>query len=116
MLLYCDTCAGKHCYEIEPEKKHKGECQLCRRRLGAMNTILDEELDVMVNGIIPETFDIAGFKMVEKKGFVVGTKIAEIEPKMVTHKVLAPHCVAFFDPGKIVIANPKTGKRFEISF
>lgn len=116
MLLYCDHCATKHGYDVEPEKKHKGECELCRRRLGPMNAMTDDDVEVLVNGVIPETYDIAGFKAVQVKGFPVGTKIAEIEAKMPIHKVLSPNCVAFFDPGKIVIANPKTGKRFQITF
>ena len=116
MLIYCDHCAKKHGYDVQIPKAEKGECQLCKRRLGPMNVMTDTDVDELVNGIIPETYDIAGFKVVQVKGFLVGTKIAEIEPRMVTHKVLSQKCVAFFDPGKIVIANPENGKRFEITF
>jgi len=115
-MLYCDHCATKHGYDVDTPKIKKGECELCRRRLGAMNFMTDEDVEVLVNGIVPEIYDVAGFKVSQVRGFPVGTKVDEIEPAMVTHKMIGKNCVAFFDPGKIIIANPENGKRLEITF
>lgn len=116
MLLYCDHCGTKNGYDIDTPKTEKGECQLCRRRLGPMNVMSDKDVDVLVNGIKTDILDVAGFKVQEVEGFPVGTKTEAIEPRMVTHKMAADNCVVFFDPGRIVIANPATGKRFQISY
>jgi hypothetical protein len=116
MLLYCDHCAGKHGYDVDTPKTYKGECELCHRRLGPMNAMGDEDVEILVNGINLEIHDVAGFKVQEVKGFPVGTKIDDIEKKMINHRIVGENCVVFFDAGKMVVANPKKGKRFQISF
>lgn len=116
MLLYCDDCGTKNGYDIDTPEKKKGECQLCRRRLGSMNVMNTEDVQALVNGITPDILNVAGFQVQEVEGFPVGTKTEAIEPRMVTHKMAADNCVVFFDPGKIIIANPATGKRFQIQY
>jgi hypothetical protein len=115
-MLYCDHCGTKNGYDIEPDKKVKGECQLCHRRIGPMNEMTEEDVKVLVNGIEPTIYDIAGFKVEEVEGFPVGKKIDDIEKTMLSHRVVGNNCVCFFDAHKIVVANPKTGKRFTITF
>lgn len=116
MLLYCDHCGTKNGYDIDTPKTFKGECQLCNRRLGPMNVMSDQDVEVLVNGVDVNIHDLAGFKVQEIKGFPVGTKVDCIEPKMVNHRLVNQKCVVFFDAGKVVVANPETGKRFKISF
>jgi len=114
MLLYCDHCGTKHGYDIDVPKTYKGECELCHRRLGPMNHMGDEDVEVLVNGIKSEVHELAGFQIQEVKGFPVGTKIDDIERKMVNHRLVGQDCVVFFDADRMVVANPKTGKRFQI--
>lgn len=116
MLLYCDQCGTKHGYDIDIPKVYKGECGLCHRRLGPMNVMSEEDVEVLVNGIKTDIHEVAGFSIQEVKGFPKGIKIDTIEPQMVNHRMVSPTCVVFFDAGKMVIANPETGKRFKITF
>lgn len=116
MLLYCDHCGTKNGYDIDMPKTHKGECELCHRRLGPMNVMGDDDVEVLVNGIKNDIYELAGFHVHEVKGFPKGTKLDEIEPKMVNHRLVGQNCVVFFDTGKMVVANPETGRRFKITF
>ena len=116
MLLYCDHCATKNGYDIDEDKKEKGECGLCKRRLGPMNVMEDDDVEILVNGINTDIHEVCGFKIHEIKGFPVGVKLEDIEPYMVSYRVASENCVVFFDGRKIVVANPETGKRFQITF
>jgi hypothetical protein len=115
-LLYCDHCAGKYGYDVDTPKTHKGECQLCHRRLGPMNAMNAEDVEKLINDYDYMDYNLAGFTLEEVEGFPVGTKIMEIEPRMSSHKMMAENCVLFFDAGRIVIANPKTGKRLQVKY
>ena len=118
MLMYCDHCGTKHGYDIDPEKEVKGECQLCRRRLGPMNVMKDQDVEVLVNNIDPTIHDFkGGFHVEQTKGFPVGTVTREIEPRM-SHKMLTDDVSLFYDTTikKLVVARQSTGDRITISF
>lgn len=115
-MIYCDHCGTKNGYDIDTPKTEKGECELCHRRIGPMNIMSENDVKVLIDGVEPTIHDIAGFRVEEVEGFVVGKKIDDIEKRMVNHRILGSNCIIFFDAGKIIVANPKTGKRFKITF
>lgn len=114
MLLYCDKCAELHKYLIT-DKKEKGECQLCRRRLGSMNVMGSSDLNEKVNNISHEVLELAGLKIRQVEGFVPGTDINAIEPGM-NHKMLTPEKLLFYASDHLVFADTEQGTRFRIDF
>jgi hypothetical protein len=115
MLLYCDWCGTKHGYDITPNKKSKGECGLCHKRLGPMNEMTDADVEVLVNNISQEVFIAGGFKVQQVKSIPVGTIVTEIYPGL-QHKIIGHDTVAFFGGKKLCVYHPSTGKRIEITF
>lgn len=112
MLLYCDKCASESGHPITEEKK-KGECEICKRRLGSMNVMDDQKHNTIVNNISTETFDIEGIQVKQVEGFVPGTKLDEIEPGS-PHRVVREDRVLYFGSNELTIAIPSTGKRIRI--
>lgn len=114
MLLYCDPCAKTHNYPIT-DKKEKGECQLCNRRLGSMNIMDSDEVDQKCNNISKEVFEMAGLKIRQIEGFIRGTSVDAIEPGM-HHKFLTPEKMLYFASDHLVFADTEKGTRFRIDF
>lgn len=118
MLMYCDHCATKNGYDVDTPKTAKGECELCRRRLGPMNVMEDDDVEVLVNNIDTTIHDFkGGFHVEQVKGFPVGIVTREIEPKM-SHKMLDDDVSLFYDTTakKLVVARQSTGDRIQITF
>lgn len=116
MLLYCDSCASKHGYDIQSTKKSKGECGLCHMRIGPMNELTDRDMQFITNNISKDVVKISGFTIKEIAGFPVGTKVPEIDPTSPRYKVIANNCVIFYGVGNITLALTTTGKRIQIDF
>jgi len=114
MLLYCDKCACESGHPIT-EDKVKGECELCKRRLGSMNVMDSAKHKQIVNNISSNSLDIEGIQVKQVEGFVPGTKLDEIEPGS-PHKILREDRVVYFDSKFMTIAIPSTGKRIRIRF
>jgi len=114
MLLYCDKCAEKSGNPIT-EKKVKGECEMCKRRLGSMNVMESAVHNSIVNNISTDTVDIEGIEIKQVEGFVPGTKLDEIEAGL-PHRILREDRVLYFGSKELTIAIPSTGKRIQISF
>jgi len=115
MMIYCDHCAGKFGYDVDNPKTAKGECELCHRRLGPMNVMSDEDVEVLVNSIKTDIFEAGGFQVIQLKGFPVGVKMSDIEPTLPS-KPLSKGVVIFFDSNRVVFANAQTGKKIEVRF
>lgn len=114
-MLYCDKCAVDYDRPHTTERQ-VGECEICKRRMGNMNIMPDDVYEEITNGINTEEIDVSGFTVQEVKGFIPGTKTNDIEPNVLIVKKVAPNCAVFFDNKRIVIADPKTGKRFQIKY
>jgi len=114
MLLYCDKCAVKSGNPIT-EEKIKGECGMCKRRLGAMNVMEEETHKKIINNISTETLEIEGIQVKQVEGFVPGTKLDEIEAGL-PHRILREDRVLYFGSKNLTIAIPSTGKRIQINF
>lgn len=112
MLLYCDKCAGESGHPIT-EEKIKGECGLCRRRLGSMNVMDSGKHKQIINNISDETLEIEGIRVKQVEGFVPGTKLDEIEPGS-PHRILREDKVLYFGANGLTIAIPSKGKRIRI--
>ena len=114
MLLYCDKCAAKSGNPIT-EKKVKGECEMCRLRLGSMNVMESSVHNNIVNSISSDILDIEGIQVKQVEGFVPGTKLDKIEVGL-PHRILREDRVLYFGSKSLTIAIPSTGKRIQISF
>ena len=114
MLLYCDKCASESGHPIT-EEKIKGECELCRRRLGSMNVMDDHKHKNIINNISADVLEIEGIQVKQVEGFLPGTKLDEIEPGS-PHKILREDRVVYFGAKYMTIAIPSTGKRIRVQF
>jgi len=112
MLLYCDKCATESGNPIT-EKKEKGECGLCKRRLGAMNVMDSVKEKQLIANISNNIFEIDGIRITQVEGFIPGTKIDEIESGT-PHRILKGDRVLYFGFDELIIAIPSTGKRIRI--
>ena len=110
-MLYCDRCADEHGYDLTTEKE-KGECELCHRRLGSMNIMIDVDSMITVDS---QAVNIEGLVIKQVKGFVPGTHLDKIEPGA-HHKLLTDTKVLYHWSDRLIIADTKTGKRVEIRF
>lgn len=108
-MLYCDKCAESSNLPITPNKE-KGECDLCKLRLGSMNVKADEN-DVVEH----EALDICGLTVQQIKDFYPGTKLDKVYPGS-QHRIVAPDRVVYFLPGKLVVAQPSTGKQVQLKY
>lgn len=117
MLLYCDHCATKLGYDVDPSKTSKGECELCYMRIGPMNTMSDEDVEILVNGISTDIFEISDFTVRQIKGFPIGTVPRKIECVM-SQRMLTNDVSMFYDSTdrKLILAKLSTGKRIQITF
>jgi hypothetical protein len=113
-MLYCDGCAKANGHEITSQKQ-KGECELCRRRLGTMNVMPDNVVDSHINNVKKEDFSAAGIKVKQVPGFVPGTNLDAIEPGA-PHRFLSETKVLFHQSNRLIIADMESGKRVEINF
>lgn len=113
-MLYCDRCAKANGYDLTIQKQ-KGECELCRRRLGDMNIMPDDVVDGHINNVKKECFSAAGIKVKQVPGFVPGTNLDVIEPGA-PHRFLSETKVLYHFPHHLVIADLKSGKRVRVNF
>jgi hypothetical protein len=110
MLYYCDTCGKVRNLPIQHDKTVKAPCGICQRYIGPVNF---SNIDFQ-----PETeeeFQIGKFKIKELEGFPVDpTKIDFIDPS--PHKIISEDMIMFYRKGGgVILANPKTGKKIEIT-
>jgi len=114
MLLYCDSCGRERNLDLTDERVH-GECEICRRRLGKMNVLQKDELDEKVNNVKKEVWECCGLKVQQIKGVLPNTPLESINPGM-SHRIIGPDRVLYFDARKMIIVSPSTGKQVQISF
>jgi hypothetical protein len=109
MLLYCDRCAERTNRPIL-EKKEKGTCMVCERVIGPMNIEGDDLLTTE-----QKTSKMGCFVVNELNKFHVGIKLDNIDKECATHRLLNSQMVVLFGKKRVVVANPTTGERVEIS-
>jgi len=113
MLLYCNKCAIESGNPIT-EEKVKGECGLCKRRLGPMNVMDSAKYkQLLTNNISSEILEIEGVQIRQIESFIPGTRIDEIEPTL-PHRILKEDRILYFGTNDLIIAIPSTGKRIHI--
>lgn len=114
-LLYCDQCGVLRGYEIpSPLGTEKGECSICRRRMGTMNIMFNSDTDRMED-IYEEEIKLCGFSIEQLIGFVPNTPIYNIHPETPA-TILSKDCTLFIEPDRIILTRSSTGEKIEIRF